>query len=532
MNRFLKRASKSMSIGGAATLLISISLLGQVLGFLKVKLINANFPATGFQSTDAYFAAFKIPDFFFLTIAAGALGVAFIPYLSDKLEKGDKKGAWQISSSLLNLLMIFMFVVGLVIFIFAEQLIELLVAPGLTPEQLSNAVMIMRLVCLNPLMFTISGILMSVQQTIGRFFFFAIAPLFYSLAIIASTLIFRNNVGIVGLGIGAAVGAALQLIIALLGMWGTKFRYETMIRWENAAFRGVLRQLPARSVDQGIDAINSIAETNFANRLGPGNVTYYENAYVIHTTPILLLGSAISTAAYPKLTERLSQGRPDLFRKDFIDVLRAMIWILMPVVIVAFFARGYLARIIYARPDDANQIALILGFLCVAIFFRTIYQIISRYFYAHKDSMTPLLVSIFIIALNVFLAWKLSQRDSYSVAGLAIAQSIAATTEVLILILLMMIRDKKIFTLKFLGDLTRIMSVSGFAVVAAYIAISFLPLNATDVGFLTLGTKLVAISLVTFGVYIFMSSLFSIEESKAVTDRIKKIVFKPVKIDW
>lgn len=228
MNRFLKRASKSMSIGGAATLLISISLLGQVLGFLKVKLINANFPATGLQSTDAYFAAFKIPDFFFMTIAAGALGVAFIPYLSDKLEKGDRKGAWQISSSLLNLLMIFMFVVGLLIFVFAEQLISTLVGPNLTPEQLSNAVTIMRLVALNPLMFTISGILMSVQQTIGRFFFYAVAPLFYSIAIIASIFLFRNNVGIVGLGVGAVAGAVLQLVIALAGMWGTKFRYETI----------------------------------------------------------------------------------------------------------------------------------------------------------------------------------------------------------------------------------------------------------------------------------------------------------------
>lgn len=528
MKQLLRRAGKSMSIGGAATLLISISLFGQVLGFLKVRLINANFPAVGAESTDAFFAAFKIPDFFFLTIAAGALGVAFIPYLSDKLEKGDKKGAWQISSSLLNLLMIFMFLVGLIIFIFAEQLIDKLVAPGLTPEQLNNAVIIMRLVALNPLFFTISGILMSVQQTIGRFFFYAIAPLFYSMAVIISIFVFRNNIGIIGLGIGAAAGAALQLVVAFIGMYGTKFHYETMIRWEDAAFRGVLRQLPARSIDQGIDAINSIAETNFANRLGAGNVSYYENAYVIHTTPILLIGTAISTAAYPKLTERLSKGRPDLFRKDFRDVLRAMIWIMMPVVIVSYFARGYLARIIFSR--DASEIALILGFLCGAIFFRTIYQLLSRFFYAHKDSMTPLLVSVFIIALNVFLAWTLSQKDSYGVAGLAIAQSIAAAVEVAILVVIMVIRDRKIFNLKFLGDLTRIMSVSGFAIVSAYIAISLLPLNADDKGFITLGTKLLGISVITFGVYLFMSSVFNIQEANAVTSRIKKLIFKPIKI--
>ena len=70
-------------------------MLGQLLGFLRTKLVNANFPALGPDSTDAYFAAFKIPDLFFFTLAAGALGVAFIPFLTDHLQKGDKKiGFW------------------------------------------------------------------------------------------------------------------------------------------------------------------------------------------------------------------------------------------------------------------------------------------------------------------------------------------------------------------------------------------------------------------------------------------------------
>lgn len=519
-----------MSVSSAATLLIGISLIGQVLGFLKVKLVNANFPATGPNSTDAFFAAFKIPDFFFVTIAAGALGVAFIPFLADKLEKGDRKGAWKITSSLLNLLWILTFLVGLVIFVFAEPLITKLVAPGLSPQQLENAVLIMRLICLNPLFFTIAGILMSVQQTVGRFFFYATAPLFYTLAIIVSIFVFRNNIGIVGLGIGAAVGAFLQLLVAILGMWGTKYRYKTMIAWQDDAFRGVLRQLPARSVDQGIDAINSIVETNFAARLGEGRISYYENAYVIHTTPILLIGTGIATAAFPKLSERLSQHRPDLFRRDFIKVLRAMIWISMPVILVAYFTRGYLARIIFTQ--DAPQIALILGFLCGAIFFRIIYQIISRYFYAHKDSWTPLFVSIFTIALNIYLAWSLTRNSTYNIAGLALAQTLAAMFEVVMLVSIIMIRDRKLFTMEFLGDLTRILSATGFAIIATYVMVGILPLNVGDRGFITLGAKLSAITAVTFSVYLLISRLFNIEESKAVVSRIQKLVLKPIKIDW
>jgi len=519
-----------MSVSGAATLLIGISLIGQVLGFLRVKLVNANFPATGSGSTDAFFAAFKIPDFFFVTIAAGALGVAFIPFLADKLERNDRAGAWRLTSSLFNLLWIATFIIGLLIFVFAEPLIQHLVAPGLSAQQMDNAVLIMRLISLNPLFFTLAGILMSVQQTVGRFFFYAIAPLFYNLAIIASIFIFRHNIGIVGLGIGAAIGAMLQLAVAVVGMWGTHFHYSTMIAWQDKFFLNVLRQLPARSVDQGIDAINSIVETNFAARLGEGRITYYENAYVIHTTPILLIGTAIATAAFPKLSERLSQGRPDLFRKDFINVLRAMIWISMPVILVSYFARGYLARIIFTQ--DSPQIALILGFLCGAIFFRIIYQIISRYFYAHKDSWTPLFVSIITIALNIYLAWTLTRSDTYNVAGLALAQTLAAMIEVIILVVIIVIRDHKLFTAKFLGDLMRILSATGFAIVATFIMVGLFPLKVGDKGFITLGTKLLLITTVTFSVYLLISWLFNIEESKPVVQRIKNLVLRPIRINW
>src|SRR5690606_15070471 len=105
------------------------------------------------------------------------------------------------------------------------------------------------------------------QQTLGRFFFYAIAPLFYNSAIIAGIFIFRDSIGLIGIGVGALIGAVLQLLIALFGLNGTGFRYRPIIKWKSPDFRLILRQLPARSVDQGLDSINSIVETNFARRL-------------------------------------------------------------------------------------------------------------------------------------------------------------------------------------------------------------------------------------------------------------------------
>lgn len=528
MNRLLQRANKKIGVTNAAALLIAVSLVGQVLGFLRYKMVNANFSAFGPQSTDAYFAAFKIPDFFFFTFAAGALGVAFIPVLAERMEHGDRKGVWELTGSLMNLLAIIMFAVGLIMFVFAKPLVHNIVGPNLTPEQLKNAVTIMRFIAFNPLLFAVSGVLTSAQQTFGRFFFFAVGPIFYNAAIIVSVMVFRNGIGLVGLGIGALVGATLQLAISCFGLVDSNFHWRPKIMWRSKDFRQILRQLPPRSIDQGVDSINSIVETNIASGLGTGSISFYENAYVLHTTPTLVLGTTIATAAFPRLSARLAQNRPDLFNKDFLQILRAMVWITAPVTVVCYFGRAYLARMIFAK--NANEIALIFGYFAVAIFFRTIYTIMSRWFYAQKDTKTPLLVSLFAILLNIVLAVTLSRPSAYGVTGLAIAQSIVAASEVFILAAIMLFRDRRLFNMEFWGGISRIVSVTGFTTVTTFIMVGLLPLQSDDKGLITLGTKLAAISLVTLTVHIALSSLFGLEEASSVIAKIKATILKPIKL--
>lgn len=528
MNRWLHRANKRVSFGGAATLLVGVALAGQILGFIRNRLVSTNFTVVNPGSSDAFFAAFQIPDFFFYTIAAGALGVAFIPFLADHLERGDKEGVWRLTASLLNLLAMIMAAVAVVIFIFAEPLIHNIVAPKLTGENLRDAILIMRIIALNPLLFTLSGIITSVQQTFGRFFFFAIAPLFYNMCIILSIYLFKDNIGIVGLGIGAFAGALLQLLIASLGLFGLGFKWQPTIAWKSRDFKSIMHQLPARSVDQGIDSINSIVETNRAIHLGAGAASYYNYALTLHNVPIMLLGTSIATAAFPRLTARLSQNRPDLFRKDFLSILRGMIWATMPVLVVSFFCRAYLARLLFGKA--APPVAIIFGYLTVAIFFRIIYSIISRFFYAQKDTKTPLFVSIFAIALNIILAFRLASPHAYGIAGLAMAQSLVAFSEVIILGGIMILRDHKLLDTAFWGGAARILSVTGFSVLATFIMISLLPLHLSDTGIVTLGSKFGLISLVTLLVHVGVSSLFGLEEANNVVAKAKQLVLRPIKL--
>lgn len=517
-----------VSISNVAAFLMLTTLIGQILGFLRTKLVNANFPITGPHSTDAYFAAFNVPDFFYFTLTAGALGVALIPVLTDRYAKSGSKAVWEISNSIMNLLAIVMFVIGVFITIFAGWLIHHVVAPGLSPVEAHTAIVIMRFLAFNPFIFTISGILASVQQTFGRFFFFAIAPLTYNVSIIISIFVFKDNIGLVGLGLGALIGAVIQLVLIAIGAFNANFHWSPKILWKSQDFRTVLRNLPPRSLDQGMDQVEDIIETHLASGLGSGSITNFNNAYILSTAPILLLGTAISTAAFPRLNHRLSQGRPDLFRKDFLKVVRAMIWLAAPIVVVGYFCRGYLARLIYTQGNA--QISLIFGFMIGAIFFGILYAIISRWFYAHKDTKTPLIVSVITIGLNIILAYTLSRPSAYGVAGLALAQSIVAAFEVVILSIIMVIRDRKLFDRQFIAGLVRIASVTGFSIVAGFIMISIYPLEISYRGFFVLGSRVLLITVVTLAVHFSVSALFDLDEVRPVYHRLKRLITKP--INW
>jgi putative peptidoglycan lipid II flippase len=208
-----------------------------------------------------------------------------------------------------------------------------------------------------------------------------------------------------------------------------------------------------------------------------------------------------------------------------------MIWIILPIAVITYFGRGYFARLIYK--SLAPEIAIILGFLVGAIIFRTMYTLISRYFYSHKDTRTPLYVSLFTIGLNIYLAFTLAKPiylGGYGIAGLAIAQSAVAAVEVVILMVLMYWRDVKLFDREFWRSLVRTLSVTGFTAVTAYIMVHIFPLEVTDRGFITLGTKIFLIIVPTIAVHVAVSSLFGLDEVRPVMAKMRQIMLRPVRI--
>lgn len=534
----ISKANKKLPLKLAATLLAGSSLAGSILGLLRERLLNGMYANTYVMGLDAYTVAFTIPDFMFFILVSGALSVTFIPVFNQRLASGNKKSAWELSTSLLNLLALVTLAVSVLIIIFADPLVRYIVGPGLPESGQALAVSMMRVIAINPFLFGIATVLASMQQAVGRFTFFALAPVMYNIGIITGALFFTNGInifgwqvfegGIMGVALGVVFGSILQLVVSSLGLYGMGFDYRFKIYWKNKGLHQVLRLLPPRSLDQGIDYVNGIVETNLASRMSEGSVRAYQQATMLSFVPINLIGVAISTAAFPKMTERIGQGRPDLFKKELQAVLRVIVWISLPVTVVAYFCRGYLIHFI--KPGGDALWAGIFGVLAATILFRSVYFISARSFYAQQDTKTPLYISLFTISLNIILAIWFSMGLRMDVYGLALAAVVVSAVEVGILFTIMSRRINGFFDRPFMKAIGRMVTSAALTSIFTYIIVAYMPLGAQDDFFSAFG-KFALIVGISAGIYIIICRIFKIEEVRPIIARIQKILFKQPKVD-
>lgn len=530
----VSRANTKLTVQFAAVLLASSSLIGMLFGFLRERLLNATYFDTYKVGLDAYTTAFTIPDFMFFILVSGALSVTFIPVFNQRLAGGNKKSAWELSTSMVNFMALATLIASVLIIIFAEPIIRYIVAPGFANSEtaMGLSVSMMRVIAINPFLFAIATVVASMQQAVGRFTFYALAPTIYNIGIIIGILYFTNGItifgvqvfegGIMGVALGVVLGSIMQLLVSCLGLIGLGFDYNFKIYWKNKGFRKVLGLLPARSLDQGMDYIVAMVENNLASRMAPGTVRAFNQATMLHLAPINLIGVAISTAAFPQLTERLSEGKVSLFRQELQAVLRVIIWLALPVALITFFTRGYVVNFI--KPGGNILIAGLLSVLVPAILARSIYYIAARSFYAQQDTRTPMYVSIFAIGLNIALAVWFTQSLKMGAYGLAFAQSIMAIVEVIILLVIMNTRIKGLFTSSFWHAVGRMASAAGIMSIVNYMMVSLLPLQAGDFSsFYFSFPKFVIIVGTSFAVYVGISKLFRLSEPEPLLLALKRM---------
>ena len=530
------KANSKLTVQWAAVLLSSSMLLSSLLGIYRDRILNSLYLDCSGPcypvGIDAYTVAFSVPDFMYFMLVSGALSVSFIPVLNQRLAKGNKRSAWELSSSLINFMAIITLLASILIIIFADFLISI-IAPGLDESGRSLAASMMRVIAVNPFLFAIATVIASMQQAVGRFAFYALAPTIYNIGIIIGALFFTHGItigswqvfegGIMGVALGVVLGSIMQLLVSSLGLIGLGFEYKPKISWRNKGFRRVMVLLPPRSLDQGIDYFYQFIEINLASGMASGTIRAYQQASSLALMPVNLIGVAISNAAFPKMTERIGSNEPELFRSELQSVLRVIIWLALPVATITYFARGYIVNFI-ANGGNA-LIAGLLGALVISILFRTIYHIAARSFYAPQVTQTPLYISLVSIGLNLILAVWFTKSLNLGPYGLAWSQSIVAVVEVALLFTVMARRMPGIFDIVFVHAIARMASATGFMALVTYVLVLTFQLQRGDQSFFATFPKFFVITFVSFGVYLFFSRLLKLKEADPVISKLNSIVF-------
>lgn len=419
------------TVGGAALLLAIAQLASRALAIVRDRLLATGFGTS--QDLDVYYAAFRVPDFIYQVLILGAISAAFIPVFAGYLANKQTDEANRVGSAIISLgLAALVFVCGIV-WIFTPQLVHV-IAPGFDAGQLEKLTDMTRIMLLSPIFFGLSGIFGSILNAHHRFVAYAIAPLCYNLGIIAGALVAPKH-GLAWLAIGVVVGALLQMLIQFGGVLRTGFKFRPSFSLQHPGVRRILLLMIPTTIGLAIVQVNWLVETIIATTLRTGSLSQFWLASTLAMVPVGVVGASYAVAVFPILAKAASTKQPEVFTLNLISAIRHILYLIIPASFAMLLLRAQIVRLVYGAGKfdftATRYVVSLLGILVVSLFAQALIPLMTRAFYALRNTKTPVVISAFSMLLNIVLALVLSHY--LGVVGLAAAFSAASIVQVALL---------------------------------------------------------------------------------------------------
>ena len=444
-------------IGQATMILTGSFVASRVLGLLRTSMFAYVFGTT--HISDAYVQALLVPDTIFNIVAGGALGSAFIPiFVKYMVGERDEKTAWHIASAALNLAIAIMVGLALIVMIFARQLVSLY-NPGAPTPQLDLIASLIRILLLQAIILGGGVIVTSVLQARQNFLLPAIGNVLYNMGLIAGLLpgVYlafhnqRNDIFAIYAAIwGVVLGAVFQVGIQLPGLLRVGMRYAPTLDWHHPGVSQIGHQMLPRIFNAAVLSFTTFVDRFLLSFLGSsvlvaGLVTQYYQAFQLLLLPLGIFGMSVSTAAFPIITEYVTRDRMDRVRSIIMETLRGILFMSIPSSVGLIVLSLPIIQVLLEHGryslTSANFTAIALSFFAVGLAGHASVEILTRAFYALRDSKTPVIVSIaqFLlkIALSLLLIFAAGWGPQWGMGGLALATSIAALVEASVLLFLL-----------------------------------------------------------------------------------------------
>jgi len=480
------RATRVVSAGTMAS---------RVLGVVREQVIAYLFGASAI--TDAFIAAFRIPNLLRDLFAEGALSAAFVPSFTDLLKNRGPKAAFDLYQRVFFWICAIVGGVCILGIVFTPQIATALAAGfGKTPGKMELTVKLARTMFPFLLFVSLAALAMGSLNSRGRFGPPAFAPLWFNVAIIGCAFLFSRmfTQPVYSLAIGVVIGGVFQWLFQVLFLaqegYGLGWRFALTPEVKKV-FRLLLPAIGGLAAVQ----INIFVITRVASGLGDGPVSYLNFAFRLIFLPLGVFAVAAATVGLPRFAEKAAVGDTPGALARWRESLRLVWFLVIPTAVLFVFFGEHICRVLFERgafiAEHTEKTAGALAFYALGLPGMATIRVTAPLFYAHKDTKTPVMLSFLAVVVNLALIYILVGQMNFR--GLALSIALASTAQAVGLMLFVRFRYGS-YQIARLGGY--FLSVSAISLITAFVCRWLLP-PGDDMAsaFVALGAIFVAVLL-------------------------------------
>ncbi|MBI2617972.1 hypothetical protein HYW58_00775 [Candidatus Kaiserbacteria bacterium] len=392
------------SLHEAAYFLGLFALFSAILALIRDRLLAHYFGAG--ELLDIYYAAFRIPDMVFVSVASMVSIYALIPFLS---RENDHLYQQRFIGHILSAFLFFITILSVLLFFLVPRIVPYLF-PGLVDSaHFDSLILLTRILLLQPIVLGVSNIFGSVTQVYGRFVLYGLAPLLYNAGIIVGVLFFYPAIGILGLGYGVLLGALLHagIQVPFIVMRGFLDRIAT--RFDFKELKDVVFLSLPRTLALSAQHLALLFLIALASLMAEGSITVFNFSFNLQAVPLAIIGASYSVAAFPTLARLVSNGNRAEFIAHMLTAARHIIFWSTPIVILFIVLRAQIVRVILGSGAfdwaDTRLTAALLALFTLSLIAQGLVLLFVRGYYASGKTRLPLAVNAFSAGLTVLFAY-------------------------------------------------------------------------------------------------------------------------------
>ena len=430
---------------------------------------------------------------------------------------------------MINISILVFGILGLAVFGFAREIIEVLSVGKFTPEQITLGANLMRLMVFAQLVLVLSSFATSLLQSFKYFILPALAPVVYNLGMILGIVFLTPRYGIYGPAIGVSIGAALHLLIQVPLLFNLDFPFRFTLDFRDRGVREVFRLMPPRLLSSALLQIPPIINNSLAILVATSAAVVFKFADQLQSFPVNLFGASMALAALPTLS---GERNKEDFQKTFLTTFHQMMFFVMPAGVILLVLRVPVVRLVFGASEFPWQAtldtALTLGFFSLSIFSQSGMYLLTRAFYALKDTKTPVKVSLITVVLTALLSYTFVARLGLGVWSLALSYSIGSITDLILLMILLSKRTGGFYWKGIFVPFYKIGMSSALMGVSLYLPMKLLDFVVFDTSrVLPLLLLTVVAGIAGMGAYLFFTWVFKVEEIELFYRLVRRLTFRP-----